>query len=617
MYFDSVANHSGYGIGVLLISPHGDHIHISVRLAFSDRHPAMNNIVEYEACILGLEIALELGIRQMEVFGDSNLGHWKTRDVKLRPYHAYLELLVRRFGDLIEIRFAYCCLINEAEFDDGLPWYHDIYQFLRLSTYPEATMTKDKRALRQLRSIDGMLLLCSDRTSTNRVMREISAKSSSGHEFILVAIDYFTKWVEAASYTNGVIEAANKNIKRILRRMVKTSRDWSKKLPFALWAYRTSFRTSIGVAPYSLVSGMETVLPVEIEVGLLRVALEDPRGKFRPNWSGPYFIRELTLEGAAWLMDLDGNRFSELTNLWIWITGITHSMIDDLRSSDFMIYHIFDAILGHSSVSVESYRSSWSCMFVPTYEIHTEAMTYMLSCHDPPMESLLGHSLWMWMTRTAHSMMDDLRSSDFLTYHTFGAILGHISFLVEICRSPLIYMIIPIIRLGPYFLVFFGVQSHHRFSVSAFKVIIASQFRRLEPSSFLSFGVQSHHRLSVLAFRAIIPSQFWCLESSLLFSFGVQSHLCFSIPAFKAIIAYQFRCSEPSSLFNFGVQSHHRFSVPTFRAIVMFSVLTLKATISSPFRRSELHSWHLKPSFSLVWRSEPCLRIDIQSHHPT
>ncbi|RVW22176.1 Transposon Ty3-G Gag-Pol polyprotein [Vitis vinifera] len=74
--------------------------------SLSDRHPATNNIVEYEACILGLETALELGIRQMEVFGDSNLvlrqiqGDWKTRDVKLRPYHAYLELLVGRFDDL-------------------------------------------------------------------------------------------------------------------------------------------------------------------------------------------------------------------------------------------------------------------------------------------------------------------------------------------------------------------------------------------------------------------------------------------------------------------------------------------------------------------------------------
>ena len=73
MYFDGAANHSRYGIGVLLISPHGDHIPRSVRLGFSDRHPAMNNIIEYEACILGLEIALELRIRQIEVFGDSNL----------------------------------------------------------------------------------------------------------------------------------------------------------------------------------------------------------------------------------------------------------------------------------------------------------------------------------------------------------------------------------------------------------------------------------------------------------------------------------------------------------------------------------------------------------------
>ncbi|WJZ90965.1 hypothetical protein VitviT2T_010079 [Vitis vinifera] len=73
MYFDGVANHSGYGIGILLISPHGDHIPRSICLAFSDRHPATNNIVEYEACILGLETTLELGIRQMEVFGDSNL----------------------------------------------------------------------------------------------------------------------------------------------------------------------------------------------------------------------------------------------------------------------------------------------------------------------------------------------------------------------------------------------------------------------------------------------------------------------------------------------------------------------------------------------------------------
>ena len=74
--------------------------------------------------------------------------------------------------------------------------------------------------------------------------------------------------------TNGAVEAANKNIKRILRKVVETSRDWSEKLPFALWTYRTSFHTSTGATPYSLVYGMEAVLPIEIEMRSLRVTLE-------------------------------------------------------------------------------------------------------------------------------------------------------------------------------------------------------------------------------------------------------------------------------------------------------------------------------------------------------
>ena len=56
--------------------------------------------------------------------------------------------------------------------------------------------------------------------------------------------------------------------------MVETSQDWSEKLPFTLWAYRTSFRTSTRATAYSLVYGMEAVLPVEIKMGSLRVALE-------------------------------------------------------------------------------------------------------------------------------------------------------------------------------------------------------------------------------------------------------------------------------------------------------------------------------------------------------
>ena len=79
--------------------------------------------------------------------------------------------------------------------------------------------------------------------------------------------------------TNAAAEAANKNIKKILKKMVETSRDWSTKLHFALWASRTSFRTSTGATPYSLMYGMEVILPVETEMGSLRVALEQQISK--------------------------------------------------------------------------------------------------------------------------------------------------------------------------------------------------------------------------------------------------------------------------------------------------------------------------------------------------
>ena len=54
LYFDGAANRSRFGIGILSISPQGDHIPRSVRLTFSDHHRLTNNIVEYEACITSL-----------------------------------------------------------------------------------------------------------------------------------------------------------------------------------------------------------------------------------------------------------------------------------------------------------------------------------------------------------------------------------------------------------------------------------------------------------------------------------------------------------------------------------------------------------------------------------
>ena len=73
---------------------------------------------------------------------------------------------------------------------------------------------------------------------------------------------------------NGAVEAANKNVKKIITKATETYKDWHEKLPFALYAYRTGVRTSTGATPYSLVYGMEAVLPIKVEIHLLWVLRE-------------------------------------------------------------------------------------------------------------------------------------------------------------------------------------------------------------------------------------------------------------------------------------------------------------------------------------------------------
>ena len=73
---------------------------------------------------------------------------------------------------------------------------------------------------------------------------------------------------------NGVVEAANKNVKNILAKMVVIYKDWAKKLLFALWGYRTSIRSLTRATPYSLVYGSKAVLPIEVKIQSFRVLVE-------------------------------------------------------------------------------------------------------------------------------------------------------------------------------------------------------------------------------------------------------------------------------------------------------------------------------------------------------
>nr|GEZ11795.1 reverse transcriptase domain-containing protein [Tanacetum cinerariifolium] len=148
--------------------------------------------------------------------------------------------------------------------------------------------------------------------------------SSRGNKYILVAVDYLSKWVEAKALptndarvvckflkslflrfgspraiisdrgthfcndqfskvmlkygvthrlsityhpqTNGQVEMSNRGLKRILERTIGENRaSWSDKLDDALWAFRTAYKTPIGCTPYKLVYGKACHLPIELE----------------------------------------------------------------------------------------------------------------------------------------------------------------------------------------------------------------------------------------------------------------------------------------------------------------------------------------------------------------
>ena len=69
LVFDGAVNAYGRGIGAVIVAPQGHHIPFTARIVFE----CTNNVAEYEACILGIEEAIDMRIKHLDIYGDSAL----------------------------------------------------------------------------------------------------------------------------------------------------------------------------------------------------------------------------------------------------------------------------------------------------------------------------------------------------------------------------------------------------------------------------------------------------------------------------------------------------------------------------------------------------------------
>ncbi|XP_070049174.1 uncharacterized protein [Nicotiana tomentosiformis] len=148
---------------------------------------------------------------------------------------------------------------------------------------------------------------------------------------------------------NGAVEAANKNIKKILRKMVDNYKQWHEKLPFALLGYRTTVCTSTGETPYLLVYGTEAVIPAEVEIPSLRI------------------IQEVELSDAEWIRSryeqlalIDGKIMNTVCHDQLYQNRMTRSFNKKVRSRQFMPGQlVLKRIFPHQDEAKGKFSANW------------------------------------------------------------------------------------------------------------------------------------------------------------------------------------------------------------------------------------------------------------------
>ncbi|XP_075663074.1 uncharacterized protein LOC142632582 [Castanea sativa] len=153
MYFDGATNQNKSGIGVLLISPKGTHISYSGKLNFL----ATNNVTEYEACIMGLQAALGLGVKELEKLASKfdKIQYQYVARIQNKIVDALATMASIMDGSkedearpiVVEQKEepTYCMSIEGDERMNGeWEWYLDILQYFKDGTYSKSADKNDQ-----------------------------------------------------------------------------------------------------------------------------------------------------------------------------------------------------------------------------------------------------------------------------------------------------------------------------------------------------------------------------------------------------------------------------------------------------------------------------------------
>ncbi|XP_070003047.1 uncharacterized protein [Nicotiana sylvestris] len=206
LFFDGAANMKSVGVGAVLISETGQHYPIQGEWETRDL-----KLILYRQCLHDLSQRF----RSVEVRHIPRI-HNEIDDVLAtlvsmlhHPDKAYVDPVH------IQVRYqhAYCNVVEEEI--DSEPWFHDFKEYIRSGVYPVHVTGDQKRTIRRLasgfflsggilykRTPDLGLLRCIDAKEASTIMSEVHSGVCGPHMngFILVAIDYFTKWVEAVTF---------------------------------------------------------------------------------------------------------------------------------------------------------------------------------------------------------------------------------------------------------------------------------------------------------------------------------------------------------------------------------------------------------------------------------